>query len=164
MKHIRTTLAGLATTLVLASAPAFAKTTVVSVSLWDRGAMSMNMLEKGPMMGMAMGERPHGPMGIKVSTHAVPAGTVTFKVTNDSKIMVHEMIVSPIKNETTPLPYDKAAQKVDEDAAGSLGEVSELDGGKKGALTVDLKPGRYILYCNIPGHYVLGMWTLLTVK
>jgi uncharacterized cupredoxin-like copper-binding protein len=27
-----------------------------------------------------------------------------------------------------------------------------------------LKPGRYILYCNIPGHYALGMWTLLTVK
>ena len=26
-----------------------------------------------------------------------------------------------------------------------------------------LKPGLYILYCNIPGHYVLGMWTLMTV-
>ena len=27
----------------------------------------------------------------------------------------------------------------------------------------DLKPGRYMLYCNLPGHYMAGMWTLLEV-
>ena len=73
------------------------------------------------------------------------------------------MIVAPIANVSTPLPYDTEQQRVDEDTAGDLGEVSELNSGQSGALRLTLKPGLYILYCNIPGHYVLGMWTLLTV-
>jgi uncharacterized cupredoxin-like copper-binding protein len=46
---------------------------------------------------------------------------------------------------------------------GHLGEVSELDPHKTGALTVDLAPGTYVLYCNIPGHFDGGMWTTVTV-
>ena len=63
----------------------------------------------------------------------------------------------------TPLPYDETLMKVDEDAAGHLGEVAELAPGQSGALRLTLKPGQYILYCNIPGHYAVGMWSLLTV-
>ena len=40
--------------------------------------------------------------------------------------------------ETTPLPFVAADNRVDEDAAGHLGEVSELDPGKSGALTLTL--------------------------
>jgi len=41
--------------------------------------------------------------------------------------------------------------------------VSELAPGKSGVLRIALKPGKYILYCNAPGHYALGMWTEITV-
>lgn len=170
MNFSRQSVLALATTVVLAlsAGQVFAKGTVVKVSLWDKGAMSMNMLGKGQGMGMMMGNHgtnmPMGPMGITVSSSTVKAGKVTFAVTNTSKEMVHEMVLSPVKDEKTELPYDSAAQKVDEDAAGHLGEVAELDPGKRGALTIDLKPGKYILYCNIAGHYALGMWTLVTVK
>jgi uncharacterized cupredoxin-like copper-binding protein len=147
---------------------ALARTSVIKVSLWDKGAMSMNMLGQGPMMGMGMGtpgtRMPMGPMGITVSTRTVKAGEVTFEVSNASRTMVHEMVIASIKDANTPLPYIEADNKVDEDAAGRLGEVAELDPGKKGALTLTLKPGQYVLYCNIPGHYILGMWTLVTVK
>jgi uncharacterized cupredoxin-like copper-binding protein len=157
--------------VALSAQPAGAATSVVRVSLWDNGAMSMRMLGHGPMMGMGMGMGtgrqgggPHGgPMGITTSVQTVPAGTVTFAVTNVSTVMVHEMVLSPVKDVHVPLPYDRAANKVDEDAAGHLGEVADLEPGKNGALTLDLKPGQYILYCNIAGHYALGMWTLLTV-
>jgi uncharacterized cupredoxin-like copper-binding protein len=151
------------------SVPVFAAGQVVRVSLWDQGAASMNMLDHGPMMGMGMGmghateSTPMGPMGIKASTHKVKAGTVTFEVVNNSRELVHEMVISPVKSPSAQLPYDKAGNKVDEDAAGHLGEVAELEPGKSGALRIDLKPGRYILYCNLPGHYVLDMWTILTV-
>jgi uncharacterized cupredoxin-like copper-binding protein len=164
-------LAATSIALTLFAGQASAAGTIIKVSLWDKGAMALNMVGKGPMMGMAMGspgstmhEGPMGPMGIKVSTHDAKAGPVTFAVTNASKQLVHEMVLSPVKDGKTPLPYDKAGQKVDEDAAGHLGEVAELEPGKSGALTVDLKPGKYILYCNIPDHYILGMWTLITVK
>lgn len=170
MKLNRRSLIALAATLAvtLSAGQAYAKGTVIKVSLWDKGAKSMNMLGKGPMMGMMMENTgstvPMGPMGITVSSATVKAGTVTFAVSNISKEMVHEMVLSPIKSDKVALPYDKAAQKVNEDAAGHLGEVAELEPGKSGALTIDLKPGQYILYCNIAGHYVLGMWNLITVK
>lgn len=147
---------------------AFARSSTIKVTLWDKGAASMSTLGHGEMMGMGM-EKMRGhisvaPMGVRLSSQTVSAGEVRFEVTNGSKHMVHEMVVSPVKDEKTPLPYDKAGNKVDEDAAGHLGEVAELEPGKKGGLKLTLKPGRYILYCNIPGHYALGMWTLLTVK
>ena len=153
--------------VTLFAGTAWASGSVVKVSLWDKGAASMNMLGQEAMRGMATGPADKNmraaDLGIRVSTHTVPAGEVTFEVTNSSKQLVHEMVVSPVRSTKTPLPYDKAG-KVDEDAAGHLGEVSELAPGKKGALRLSLKPGTYILYCNVPGHYALGMWTLLRVK
>lgn len=156
------------------STTAFARTTVVQVELWDKGAMSMNMMGKGQPMGMSMGVgsgMPHrgkqagmGPMGVRLSKATVPAGDVTFNVTNASKVLMHEMVISPVADLKQPLPYLKDANKVDEDAAGHLAEVADLEAGKNGSVTVNLKPGTYMLYCNIPGHYVLGMWSLLTVK
>jgi hypothetical protein len=43
------------------------------------------------------------------------------------------------------------------------GEVSELDPGKSGSVTVALKAGKYLLICNVPGHFGAGMWTEFTV-
>ena len=63
-----------------------------------------------------------------------------------------------------PLPYIAAESEVDEDGIGDLGEVSELEPGKSGSLTLNLRPGKYVLFCNVPGHYMGGMWTLLTVN
>ena len=41
--------------------------------------------------------------------------------------------------------------------------MAELQPGKGGHLTLDRTPGRCMLYCNIPGHFIGGMWTVLTV-
>ena len=62
------------------------------------------------------------------------------------------------------MPYNAADNRVDEEAAGDLGEVADLEAGKSGTLTLDLKPGLYAVYCNIPGHFMAGMWTVLEVK
>jgi uncharacterized cupredoxin-like copper-binding protein len=151
----------------LSAAPAFAANSTIKVELWDKGAMSMNMLGNGDMMDMehAKGKGMHmGPMGIRISKAKVAAGDVTFNVTNISKEMVHEMVISPVSDTHKSPPYNKADNKIDEDAAGHLGEVAELEPGKKGSLKINLKPGNYLLYCNIAGHYALGMWTLLEVK
>ena len=137
----------------------------VTVTLWDKGpdsatpddAHPMGFASAGADMSMAM-------VGVKADVDTVPAGTVTFNVTNGSKDIVHEMILSPLPADGTALPYVAADYKVDEDAAGHLGEVSELDPGKGGSLTVDLKPGKYILFCNLPAHFMNGMWTIVTVK
>jgi uncharacterized cupredoxin-like copper-binding protein len=152
----------LAAVLVLALAPAVSQaSTTVQISLWDQGA-DVEM-PTGLMYGMPGADLSKAPMGIKPSLNSAPAGEVTFKVTNDSKDTIHEMIVVDVKEPGKPLPYNAGDQRVDEEAAGDHGEVSELDPGKSGTLTVSLKPGSYLLICNIPGHYEAGMWTEFTV-
>lgn len=163
----RIAIATLASTLSMAAVgPAFAAGSVVNVSLWDKGETSMYQLGEVTPMGMAMegADMTMATMGISINQASVPAGEVTFDVSNDSKDMIHEMVLAPITNSETLLPYLNDLEKVDEDAAGHLGEVAELDTGASGSLTMTLDPGTYILYCNIPGHYVMGMWTLLTVE
>lgn len=149
--------------MLLAAAPAWAAGSTIDVELWDKGAQ----MEMSKDMGMGMMHAMAGdmaPMGIKVSTDSVPAGEVTFNAKNMSTELIHEMVVAPIADPTKLLPYDATMEKVDEDAAGHLGEVAELDPDAKGSLTLTLKAGTYILYCNLPGHYASGMWTLITVK
>lgn len=138
----------------------------VHVSLWDKGPDSADM---DSMMKLGMGKSMSGDdmamamMGITIDVTTVSAGRVTFDVVNDSKDIIHEMLVAPIASTDVDLPYNADEYRVDEEAAGYLGEVSELDPGKGGALTVDLEPGQYLLFCNIPGHFIGGMWTVLTV-
>lgn len=144
----------------LSVCPALAAATV-KAELWDKGA-DMQMMTG---MGMSMhGDMMNATMGIKLSADSAPAGEITFTATNTSKEVIHEMVLAPVASPDEVLPYDETMQKVDEDAAGHLGEVAELDPGASGSLTLTMKPGLYILYCNIPGHYASGMWTLFTVK
>ena len=149
--------------LVLAG-PAFADSTI-KAELWDRGGMMDMSKNMGMGMGMGMGgNMKMAIMGITVDKATVPAGKVTFDVKNISKETVHEMLVSPIKGADVTLPFIANENRVDEEASGDLGEVSELDPGKSGSLTLDHKPGLYALFCNVPGHFTAGMWTTIEVK
>ena len=158
-KHIAIGLmAGL---LIAVSATAASAATVIKVDLWDKGAaaeMPMGMTYAMPMPDMSKAT-----MGIKLSQPTAPAGVVSFKVTNTSKDTIHEMIVMYLADPTQPLPYVDGDKRVDEDKAGDKGEVSELDPGKSGSLTVALKPGKYLLICNVAGHFAAGMWTTFEV-
>jgi len=104
---------------------------LVQVSLWDKGAsteMPMGLAYAAPGLDISKAS-----MGIKVSPGAVKAGNVTFKVKNDSKDTIHEMIVMFLADPKKPLPYIDAENRVDEDKAGDKGVVSELDPGKSGS-------------------------------
>ena len=144
------------------SAPAFAGITTINVKLADvGGAMDMS---KSLGLGIGMGgDMKTATMSVEVDKKTVKFGRVTFNVTNISKETIHELIVSPIKDASETLPYINNENRVDEEHGSHLGEVSELEPGQSGALTVTLKPGMYALFCNIPNHYMDGMWTLLTV-
>ena len=135
----------------------------VNISLWDKeGPMDMS---KNMGLGMGMhGNMMMAMMGIRATPTLLPQGKVKFKVTNNSKTVIHEMLIAPIPSVDSVLPYIEAENRVDETKAGDLGEVSELDPGKSGELVLDMKPGNYVLFCNVPGHYGAGMWTTITVK
>lgn len=140
--------------------PAFAATTV-HVKLTDQNTDAALAGDMGMNMSADMSK---AIMFVTADTQTVPAGEVTFEVSNDAKGFVHEMIVAKAPGDGKPLPYDPKTDLIDEDAAGALGEVSELNPGKSGTVTLDLKPGNYVLFCNLKGHYMAGMWTTLTVQ
>jgi uncharacterized cupredoxin-like copper-binding protein len=93
----------------------------------------------------------------------VPAGKVTFKVTNDATDQVHEFVVVSSDAKALDLPRD-AEGKADENAVAPVDEVEDIAIGESKELTVDLKPGHYILLCNLPGHYGQGMAIDFVVK
>ena len=116
----------------------------------------------GPGYGM-MGRGMMGGMSVRTNVASVKAGNVTFDVTNLSRSLVHEMIVVAVENPNAPLPYDYNAGQIPEKQVKMLGETEEMQPNAEKTITIDLKPGAYLLICNVPGHYAAGMWTPLTV-
>ncbi len=145
----------------VAPGPAMAATTV-DVSLWDKGAPVQMVAGEAYRPGVRI-DASRMTMGVKVLPDRARAGLVTFKVTNTSTVKIHEMVVMKLDEKGDPLPYVAAEKAVDDDEPGERGELSNLDPGASGTLTVALTPGTYLLFCNEPGHYAAGMWTELAV-
>jgi uncharacterized cupredoxin-like copper-binding protein len=93
---------------------------------------------------------------------SVPSGKVTFQVRN-AGTMVHEVVVlktNVAADKIAPNPEEPG--KMSED--GSQGESGDLTVGESKAFTLDLEPGNYVLICNQPAHYLLGMHIAFVVK
>ena len=160
MKFIASSVAALAVAASL-SASAMAEP-VVMVTLIDK--MGSSDSAEVPRLGMGMGgDMAMAKMGVNSNPRSVRKGPVTFKVTNLASRMIHEIIVARVSSEDQKLPYDEAAQQVVQNALQTFGSVNEIDPNKSASLTLELKPGKYLLYCNLPGHYMAGMWTLIDV-
>ncbi|MGI9116733.1 MAG: sulfocyanin-like copper-binding protein [Gaiellales bacterium] len=96
---------------------------------------------------------------LEPSVKEVPAGKVTFNVTNDGN-MVHEMVA--VKTDLTPKQLMQKDGTADEST--SVGEAADIPAGGSKSVTLDLPPGKYVLLCNIPGHYKAGMYATFTAK
>jgi uncharacterized cupredoxin-like copper-binding protein len=102
-------------------------------------------------------------MHIAVDRDSVPAGKVTFRAVNQSKDQIHELIVVRTDPGQMTLPYDEKKGEVIEKRIHPLGEIADLKPGASGKMTLDLKPGSYLLICNQPGHYKAGITTAFSV-
>lgn len=102
-------------------------------------------------------------MGMALDKPSVPAGKVTFVVKNDAIATDHEMVVIKLKHKTDKMPMMAGKHRVDEDKLKSMGEVEDLQPGKSGEMTADLKAGDYLLLCNLKGHFEAGMMSPFTV-
>ncbi len=90
------------------------------------------------------------------------AGKIEFVAKNTGK-EEHELVVVKTDLAADKLPV--AGGKVDETKAGDdIGEIEEFDPGKTEKAAFDLKAGKYVLFCNISGHYEKGMHAPFEVK
>ena len=102
-------------------------------------------------------------MELKLETNTVKAGRVVLDVKNEAESQQHEVIIARLKDGNQAVPVAPGQDRVDEKKLKTLGEVSDLDPGKEGKLSINLKPGEYLLFCNRKGHYQAGMLAHLTV-
>ena len=104
------------------------------------------------------------------ASDSVPAGTVTFQVTNTGPEDVHEFVVLKTDLDPGALPVD-ATGAVTEEGAGIevVDEIEDVAVGATPELTATLVPAKYVLLCNIydetekEAHYKMGMRTAFTV-
>jgi uncharacterized cupredoxin-like copper-binding protein len=102
---------------------------------------------------------------ISLDSSSAPAGKVTFTVANAGP-SVHEFVVFKTDLPEDQLPTDSKGD-VDESGTGvtHIDEIEDIAAGSTDStLKVDLESGSYVLICNLPGHYGLGMHASFTVE
>jgi len=102
---------------------------------------------------------------VRQDVAVVPAGTVRFRILNQGPT-THEFIVVRTDRSPDKLPLQRDGLTVNKDAPGIslLDEAEGLDIDDRQTLVLDLAAGRYVLYCNLEGHYLGGMHAALTVR
>lgn len=98
---------------------------------------------------------------ITLTSNEVRAGEVTFVIRNRGG-QAHDLIVIKTDSAADALPIDRQSQKASEE--GRVGGVELVNPGRSSNLRLTLEPGHYVLICNVPTHYQLGMRTELTVR
>ncbi len=103
--------------------------------------------------------------GLKGRGLDVPAGVVTFVVQNRGP-STHEFNVDRTDLPADQLPLRDDGLTVNEDSAllQRAGSLSQIADGTTEQLTVRLRPGHYVIYCNLEGHYLGGMHLSLNVR
>ena len=94
-----------------------------------------------------------GEMYVRPASHTVKAGRVTFVVRNAGQAM-HRFAVG-----RAPLQMKGAEPS----PAAALARGRMLGSGATERVAVTLRPGRYVLWCLVPGHYLAGQRTTIEV-
>jgi hypothetical protein len=94
-----------------------------------------------------------------------PAGNVSLLILNQGPT-THQLIVVRTDRAPDKLPLQRDGLTVDEDASGIdvVDEVGGLDIDDRQTLDLRLAAGHYVMYCNLEGHYLGGMYAALTVR
>lgn len=114
----------------------------------------------GPTLSIKMGEFFFGPKNT-----AAHAGPTTIEAPNEGSVE-HELVVFKTNMDPAKLPTEASGEVNEEKMdkiAESAGEIPDVEAGEDKSAQFELTPGRYVIFCNLPGHYASGMYGTLTV-
>ena len=100
---------------------------------------------------------------INLATRHVSAGTVDFRVTNRGPD-AHELIVVRAPERDLPLRTDGITVSEERLTKATVGTLEPGDPGSVRDLRVELRRGRYVLLCNMSGHFMGGMHAVVVVE
>lgn len=98
---------------------------------------------------------------IGLTAPEVRSGTVTL-IARNAGSTAHDIQVLRTDIPPDKLQIDPQTQKAKED--GKIGGLDQIAPGKSQNLRLELPPGSYVVICNVPTHYQLGMRTTLHVR
>jgi uncharacterized cupredoxin-like copper-binding protein len=116
---------------------------------------------EGTVVNVALGETDVQHQYMTLDSSSVPAGAVSFAITNEG-VKNHEFVV--LSSDLAADQLEMNGDEANEDAYTLIDEVEDIPGGETATLNVTLDPGHYVIICNIKGHYRMGMETELTVS
>ena len=101
---------------------------------------------------------------MKVDQSSVPAGDVTFQVSVEGNLD-HEIQVVKTQLDPKSLPEGTEPGVVDEAAVGDkAGEIEDIVADTPVQDTFQLASGRFVVFCNVSGHYAKGEVAALDAK
>lgn len=101
-------------------------------------------------------------IAIRLDRSAGPAGNVMF-VAKNAGTTNHHLVVLKTDIPQNQIPADPAKPgHVME--PGFIAQTSVISPGGTASLTLTLGPGHYVLLCNEPAHYLIGMHTAFTIN
>jgi uncharacterized cupredoxin-like copper-binding protein len=100
---------------------------------------------------------------ISLSPDEVSAGTIEL-VDHNLGPDTHELIVVRANGRPLPLRPDGITLNEQALAPRRIGSIEGTSPGSVHTLILHLRPGRYVLFCNMLGHYLGGMRAELTVR
>jgi uncharacterized cupredoxin-like copper-binding protein len=100
-------------------------------------------------------------------TATLEAGATTIEAPNEGSVE-HELVIFESDKNPAELPTEANGEvdeeKLEQEGAEEAGEIEDVEPGKTKSAEFNLKPGKYVMFCNLPGHYAQGMYGTLTVE
>lgn len=135
-------------------------------AMTDMPGMTTPAATSGQTQSSALFDASSGSVTVKATEYAfgpsqisAKAGKLTITMENDGK-MVHELVL--LKTDAAPGALKVTNGRVSEDD--SVGEIGETPAGKSASHTFTLRPGKYLIVCNVKGHYMAGMFGQIIVS
>ncbi|HET6183673.1 MAG TPA: hypothetical protein VFA03_08765 [Acetobacteraceae bacterium] len=131
---------------------AIAGLTLSLVASSSNAATTVNVVLQDPSTGNGVTK-----MELIPSPDHAKAGRITFAIHNESKGLVHEMLLIKAPPPGQQLPYDAKSQRLIEANVVKLEDSDDVQPGKSVTKTVRVPPGQYLMVCNQEGHFMQGM-------
>jgi uncharacterized cupredoxin-like copper-binding protein len=93
----------------------------------------------------------------KIETKGNPTDAVTKLVAQNTGTVTHD--IKLVRTDLAADALPKTGADVDESKLDILAKKTDIKRRDRVELDVKLQPGSYVLFCNVSGHYQLGMHT-----
>ncbi len=104
-----------------------------------------------------------GSFFIQLDHNVVAPGRVTFTVTNQGPDE-HEFLIFQTKLAQNNLPVQGDQIVEDDPSVNKVEDHAQVAAGTTYQVSLVLVPGHYVVVCNLPGHYLMGMHADLFVS